>query len=76
MRVMRDFLCTNCGQHTEKLVDSDYSTIECPECFHNATVQMSTPTIKLDGTSGDFPGAHDKWARIREDNARIKAARS
>ena len=73
MRTIRDFLCGTCGQLTEKLVDSDYHSIECPECHGDAIEQMSMPTVRLEGITGAFPGAHEKWARIREDNARIKA---
>ena len=73
MRTIRDFLCGTCGKVSEKLVDSDYHTIECPECHGDAIEQMSMPTVRLDGITGSFPGAADRWARIREDNARIKA---
>ena len=72
MRTIRDFLCSSCGVVSEKLIDSDSHCIECPECHGDAVEQLSMPTVRLDGTSGDFPGAHDRWARIREDNARIK----
>lgn len=75
MRTIRDFLCSTCGQVSEKLVDSDFHNIECPECQGDAVEMMSMPTVRLEGISGAFPGAHDRWARIREDNARIKAAR-
>lgn len=73
MRTIRDFLCGTCGKVSEKLVDSDYHTIECPECHGDAIEQMSMPTVRLEGITGAFPGAADRWARIREDNARIKA---
>lgn len=73
MRTIRDFLCGTCGQVSEKLVDSDYHTIECPECHGDAVEQLSMPTVRLEGITGSFPGAADRWARIREDNARIKA---
>lgn len=73
MRTIRDFLCGTCGKVSEKLVDSDYHTIECPECHGDAIEQMSMPTVRLEGITGSFPGAADRWARIREDNARIKA---
>ena len=73
MRTIRDFLCGTCGKVSEKLVDSDYHSIECPECHGDAIEQMSMPTVRLEGITGAFPGAADRWARIREDNARIKA---
>ncbi len=76
MKVLRDFICGDCGEQLEKLIDSDYHSIECPECHGKAVQQFSMPTIRLEGITGDFPGAHDRWARIREENARIKAKRT
>ena len=76
MRVLNDFCCSHCGTITEKLVDIEYKSIECPECQRDAVLLQSMPTVKLDGCSGDFPGAADRWARIREENARIKAKRA
>lgn len=75
MRIMRDFLCSNCGTVSEKLVDTEYHTIECPECHGDALEMISMPTVRLDGTDAGFPGAYDRWARIREENARTKAKR-
>lgn len=76
MRTMRDFLCGHCGTVTERLIDHEYHTIECPECQGDAIEQMSMPTVKLEGITGSFPGAADRWARIREENARIKGKRA
>jgi len=76
MRTMRDFLCGHCGQLTERLTDTAYRAIECPECHGDAIEQLSMPTVKLEGITGAFPGAADRWARIREDNARIKRAKA
>jgi len=75
MRQMFDFCCGGCGSVFERLVDSEYKSVEC-ECGKTATRMMSMPTVRLEGVTGAFPGAHDKWARIREDNARIKGARA
>jgi hypothetical protein len=76
MKTIRDFCCGDCGTVTEKYLDSSIRTIECPECFGNATQLMSMPTVKLEGITGSFPGAAEKWARVREDHARIKAKRT
>lgn len=76
MRVMNDFCCGGCGAVTEKLIDIEVKTIECPECGDNATLLKAMPTVRLEGVTGQFPGAADRWARIREDNARIKARRA
>ena len=32
MRVLNDYCCGDCGTITEKLVDIEFKTIECPEC--------------------------------------------
>jgi hypothetical protein len=37
---------------------------------------IGTPSVKLEGITGDFPDAHTKWAKIREDNKRIKDKRN
>lgn len=76
MRTMRDFRCTACGTVTERFIDTQACTIECPECNGEATQMMSMPTVRLEGITGSFPGAAEKWARIREDNARIKARKN
>ena len=76
MRILNDFICSACGIVTEKLVDSEYRTIECPECHGDAVLLQAMPTVRLEGITGSFPGAADRWARIREDNARIKANRN
>ena len=75
MKVFREFCCESCALVSEKYINNDIRMIEC-ECGGNAVQLMSAPRSKLDGTSGDFPDAHDRWARIREDNARIKAKRN
>ena len=75
MRTLRDFVCSHCGERVEKLVDIQFMTIECPECQGDAVQQMGMPMVRLEGITGAFPGAHEKWARIREDNAKIKANR-
>ena len=75
MRQMFDFCCGDCGKVFERLVDSEHRTVEC-ECSGTATRLMGMPTVRLEGITGAFPGAAERWARIREDNARIKGARA
>ena len=76
MRTLRDFGCVSCGTVTESLRDTETSQIMCPECCGDAVQLLCAPTVRLEGISGSFPGATEKWARIREDNARIKSQRS
>ena len=76
MRTLRDFVCEDCGQRVEKLLDVGIIASTCPHCEGVSHQQMGMPTVRLEGITGSFPGAAEKWARIREDNARRKAARS
>ena len=75
MKSLRDFLCDSCGKVEERYIDSCISTIRC-DCGGVANRLIGMPRVALDGTDPGFPGAYDKWARIREDNAKIKAKRS
>lgn len=76
MRTLRDFQCPFCTKITERLVEAEIETIACPCCESDAGQLIGMPTVRLEGVTGAFPGAHDRWARIREDNARIKAKKS
>ncbi len=73
MKVMRDFNCPNCGVF-ERFIDHVVEQVKCG-CGAIAPRQFSAPRSKLEGISGDFPDAHARWAKIREDNARVKAKR-
>ena len=74
-RLMRDFYCEDCGNAEERFVDVSTESYPC-KCSGEMVRRVGMPTVKLEGISGAFPGAHEKWAKIREDNARIKARRS
>ena len=50
-------------------------TITCAVCDGVMTKVIGMPRIGLDGTDAAFPTAYDRWANIRESNARIKNAR-
>lgn len=75
MKAMFDFHCDDCGTGTERFISADVRSIKC-ECGGTMKRLISTPTVVLEGITGAFPGAHDKWARIREQNARIKARKN
>lgn len=64
MRRMFDFLCDNMHV-TERLVNDSTGSIICPECGKEAVKAVSAPTIKLEGFTGAFPDAYDRWARVR-----------
>jgi len=64
MKRIFEFLCTN-SHVTDQLVDDVIRTTSCRECGAEATRQISTPRINLEGITGAFPGAADKWVKKR-----------
>ncbi len=74
MKSLRDFECDNCGEQEERYIDSVITKYRC-QCGGTKIRLIGMPKVNLAGITGAFPGAHDKWARIREENARIKAKR-
>lgn len=64
-----DFECIN-GHRSELFVDSSVRYTRCPACGASAKRLISAPRAKLDGISGDFPTAADKWANDRESHMR------
>ena len=73
-KLLRDFCCQECHTSVERFVDSSLSAVPC-EYGGTANRMIGMPRVSLEGITGDFPGAADRWARIREDNARIKASK-
>ena len=65
-----EFVCTE-GHLFDRLVDSECRTTDCKECGKVATRIISTPMVKLEGVTGDFPGAAMQWERKRAE--KIKA---
>ena len=64
MRVIDEFLCP--GGHThEHLVEQGTSVIECNVCGAWATKVRSVPNFTLEGVTGSFPTAADRWVKDR-----------
>lgn len=74
-KLLRDFHCHACGERFERFIDTNTMDVQC-KCGAMAQKVIGMPRVSLEGISGDFPGAHARWAKIREDNAKIKAKRS
>lgn len=64
MKRIFEFLCDN-NHLTEQFIDEDARTTLCRECGALAMRQISTPRISLEGITGAFPGAADKWVKKR-----------
>lgn len=59
-----EFRCSN-GHLTEEFVEGDITTSRCG-CGANSTRVVSATSCVLDGSSGEFPGRHQKWLREHE----------
>ena len=66
MKILNDFLCDE-GHVTEALRDDSEQSIICPVCGNTAIKALAAPQIKLEGFSGAFPDAYDRWSRVRAD---------
>ena len=73
-KLLRDFSCGACGKQTERFVETDIGGVQC-DCGAMAVKMIGMPRVALDGTDPSFPGAYDKWATIREANAKQKVAK-
>jgi hypothetical protein len=75
MRIMNDF---ECGNHhvSEHFVDSSVSSVQCPYCDLLAHRKLAAPRSKLEGITGAFPTAHDRWATVHEQAANVARSTS
>ena len=73
--ILYDFNCEECEYTFEYLGFHD-DVVECPKCRSICNPVISTPTIKLEGISGDFPTAHSLWAKKHTEAARIANKRN
>ena len=75
MKVLNDYRCHACNNVSERFIDASIFEIPC-ECGGISRKIIGMPRIELEGISGDFPGAHAKWANIREQNLKVKRKKS
>lgn len=66
MKVLNDFWCRVCGTTKEHFVENTVQQLDCHNCGSDATRVISAINFQLEGTSGDFPTAADKWVKKRE----------
>ncbi len=60
--ILFDFKCS-AGHISEHLVHRTTEKVTCPVCHTDAVKQLAAPRSKLEGITGDFPGAYAKWER-------------
>lgn len=59
-----DFRCPD-GHVFEKIVGGETKVCRC-DCGLEATKQLSAPSFHLEGATGGFPTAHQRWVREHE----------
>jgi len=69
-----EFVCED-GHISEALVEADTRQINCKECAKLAQRIISKPMVKLEGVTGDFPGAAMQWERKRNEKMQQEAKR-
>jgi hypothetical protein len=69
MKRIFEFRCVK-DHVSEKFVDDEVRSVECPHCHNEASRIISSPRIRLEGITGAFPSAAEKWARKHEEAAR------
>jgi hypothetical protein len=70
MRRMYEYVCEN-GHSNDKLTDYETVSVSC-ECGKEAYRTLSAPAIKLEGWSGSFPGAANKFDRIHREKLKAE----
>ena len=66
MKRIYEFACDVCHTVTEKLTGYETVEVQCL-CGETAKRKVSAPAIKLEGWSGSFPGAANKFDRIHRE---------
>lgn len=66
-----EFSCDD-GHISEQLVSDSCRESTCRECGKAAIRIMSAPRVNLEGITGAFPGAYEKWARVRAEKLAVE----
>lgn len=71
MLMLYDFKCEQCSKVREVLVDNKLlDTVACPDCKVSMVRVISPIRSILEGHSGHFPDAADRWTRRHEKEGR------
>ena len=70
MKRMFEFVCES-GHRMEKLIDYEAKSVPC-DCGELSYRVISTPAIKLEGWSGSFPGAANRFEKSHLDKLKAE----
>lgn len=67
-----DYHCKSCGENFESFssMQSRDEPKSCPSCMEPSDRVQSKVRFKLEGITGHFPTAYDRWANIHEKEAK------
>lgn len=71
MKILNDFKCAD-GHVTEALREDSVTTIVCTHCGKDAIKALAAPRSNLEGFSGAFPDAYDRWTRVRAEKLKVE----
>lgn len=75
MKRLFDFVCED-GHVTERLTEDSVRTVTCSSCDKDAVRVVSAPQVKLEGFSGAFPDAYDRWSKVRAEKLKQEQKRN
>lgn len=64
MKILNDFKCAD-GHVTEALREDSVQVIVCSHCGKDAIKALAAPRSNLEGFTGAFPDAYDRWVKVR-----------
>jgi hypothetical protein len=65
-----EFVCPD-GHISEYLVEDSTRNHTC-FCGKSSERIVSAPQVKLEGITGSFPGAYDRWERVRKEKLAVE----
>lgn len=78
--MLYEYKCDKCESIVEELRSLADRELRAPcvrdGCDGTLHFIISTPQIQLEGITGHFPGAYDKWTRVREQRQKVERKRS
>lgn len=71
MKILNDFKCAD-GHVTEALREDSVTAIVCPHCGKEAIRTLAAPRSNLEGFTGAFPDAYERWAKVRAERLKVE----
>lgn len=67
--VLYRYHCVEHGEFEAFNAIANRESCSCPKCGKDTQYMVASPRIKLEGITGHFPTASDKWAKLHEKEA-------